>query len=231
MVPMGSNSDEWIAVGRVVHAQQLRQRRRVRLAGRRRARPRTDDRSNRKTLWTFDAARVASVPRAARIRCQPGRRPRATTRHGGAGAELRDVDHRRHRRQPGMWFQVELPQPTPITEMQFESLAHWWRARRGGAAAESGYPREYVSMCRTTGRTGRPLRRAAGTGVSTAIRFAPVPGEVRPDHRRRRRPKVRRHGRCCDCGCRHRENSYLGLGCRGLESARKPPRAVCFAAW
>ena len=101
----------------------------------------------------------------------------------------------------GMWYQVELPQPTQITEVQFESgvvapenistvpgapvrtaIAGGGRGRGGTAAVpaappvppKSGYPRGYKVDVSTDGTTWKTVAQGKGSGTATRISFAPV---------------------------------------------------------
>ena len=120
--------------GRVVRAQQLRQYRRLRHAGRRRARARRDAARARRA-WTIARADAARCPQL------PADGWKATASHNpddAVGAPSPDdVEHRRSRRQAGMWFQVELPKSETITELQFQSPP---AGERGAAVAAGGAP-------------------------------------------------------------------------------------------
>jgi mono/diheme cytochrome c family protein len=92
----------------------------------------------------------------------------------------------------GMWFQVELPQPATIAEVQFTSSSS--AAGRGagagaggrGAAANQaaaaapppppnpGYPRAFKLETSLNGTTWTPAAIGQGTGASTTITFKPV---------------------------------------------------------
>jgi hypothetical protein len=102
--------------------------------------------------------------------------------------------------QAGMWFQIELPQPVTLAEIQFESNAvapenvsavpgaptrtAIGGGRRGaapGAPAEPaappplGFPRAYQVQVSADGTTwGTPIAAGKGQGASTDITFAPV---------------------------------------------------------
>ena len=73
-----------------------------------------------------------------------------------------------------MWFQVELAQPTPLTEVQFESSRIGGGRGAGAPPPTAGYPREYVLDVSDDGTNWKTVAKGAGAGVSTAIRFAPV---------------------------------------------------------
>ena len=100
--------------------------------------------------------------------------------------------------QPGMWLQVELPQPIAVSEVQFESAPAVVEAQpaakgaptrtgagggRGpavpGAAAapppQVGYPRAFEVQVSMDGTNwGPPIAKGTGTGTSTSVTFKPV---------------------------------------------------------
>lgn len=87
--------------------------------------------------------------------------------------------------QAGMWFQVELPKPQTITEIQFESPAPGGRGgapgtgaavTSGGApvAGPSGFPRGYKVEVSSDGTSWRPVAEGRGTGRTTIIPFPPA---------------------------------------------------------
>ena len=96
---------------------------------------------------------------------------------------------------PDMWFAVELPQPTMVTELQFDSMTvspRQGRGRAGGPPAGPqapggrgpasampapavGYPRGYSVQVSTDGSTwSQPVAQGKGDGPHTTITFAPV---------------------------------------------------------
>jgi hypothetical protein len=80
-----------------------------------------------------------------------------------------------------MWFQVELPQPVMLSELEFDSPAP--PAGRGGGGrggpatpAAAPYPRGYrveVSLDGTKW-SPKPVTEGKGAGAHTVISFAPV---------------------------------------------------------
>src|SRR5262249_40913703 len=98
---------------------------------------------------------------------------------------------------PGMWFQIELPQPSLVTEVQFDSPGAP-RNRRGnlapapapgappgpagragaaaaGVPAPAGYPRAYSVQVSMDGKKwSKPVAQGAGERVHTTIAFAPA---------------------------------------------------------
>jgi mono/diheme cytochrome c family protein len=95
---------------------------------------------------------------------------------------------------PGMWFQVELPQPALVAELQFDSAATGGRGGRAnlapapapGAPARGatpapagtspiGYPRAYAVTVSADGKKwSKPVAQGMGEGGHTTITFAPV---------------------------------------------------------
>ncbi len=101
-----------------------------------------------------------------------------------------------HAQQPGMWFQIELPQPTTLTEIQFTSTAlpvdttaivpgaptrTGIPGGRGAPGAPAppppplGFPRGYQVQVSTDGTSwSQPIARGKGSGTLTDIVFAPI---------------------------------------------------------
>jgi hypothetical protein len=100
---------------------------------------------------------------------------------------------------PGMWFQIELPQPALVTEVQFDSATASSRNRgrgnlapapapgappgpagRGGADVTAappviGYPRAYAVTLSMDGKKwSKPVAQGRGDGARTTIAFAPT---------------------------------------------------------
>jgi mono/diheme cytochrome c family protein len=103
---------------------------------------------------------------------------------------------------PGMWFQVELPQPALLTELQFDSASIAGgrgggrgafpappagepdaAGGRGAAAAPApaapppvvGYPRSYSVQVSMDGKKwSQPVAEGQGTGAHSTVTFAPV---------------------------------------------------------
>ena len=87
---------------------------------------------------------------------------------------------------PGMWFQVELPQPATITEVQFDSTSGG-RGGGGGRNAAAvapgapqpappspGYPRGIKVETSMNGTAWTPVAEAKGESSATRIAFKPV---------------------------------------------------------
>ena len=141
MVPMGSNRDEWIASA----ASYIRNTFGnaapfVTPADVARVRTLTTARSSN---WDFEAL-VASVPRP--IASDSSWKATASHNSDKAGQAFNFATWTTTVPQaPGMWFQVELAQPTPLTEVQFESSRIGGGRGAGAPPPTAGYPREYVA--------------------------------------------------------------------------------------
>ena len=176
-------SDEWIAaIGSYVR-NAFGNRAALIAAGRRRAAA-CGDGVAKDTVELRGGRRVGAARGAARIAgsSPPAttRRRRATPRRCGPGA--RDI-----RRQPGMWLQIELPQPAMVAGVQFESPAALvdttpavpgaptrtgiGGGRGGGPAPQPAFPRGYEVVVSTDGTTwSNPSRRGRARASSTRSR-------------------------------------------------------------
>ena len=86
--------------------------------------------------------------------------------------------------QSGMWFQVEMPKPEMVTEIQFQSPAPGGRGGAGNSvavsaggapiAAPGGFPRGYKVEVSQDGTSWTAAAQGAGTGPTTVSTFAPV---------------------------------------------------------
>jgi len=185
MIPMRTNTDEWVAsvatyvrnsfgnTGGTVTAADVA---RVRVAT-----------ASRKGLWT-EPELVTSLPRMLEV--QPTWK--ATASHNTAAAPIAltlKPWSSNTAQAPGMWYQVELPQPVMLTEIQFDSSA----GGRGGGGGGRGFggppapgapapapnftaPRGYkvdVSMDGTKW-SAKPVATGASNAATTTITFAPV---------------------------------------------------------
>jgi len=168
MAPMGGNGDAWIAdVASFIRQSFGNSASSVSALDVARFRKKTTARG---TPWTV-AELTAVTPR----RLIPDATWRASASHNpstAAGA----FDFARWStgvpQQPGMWFQVELPQAVRLSEIQFESEVI---AGRDGAAPTLTAPRAYRVEVSLDGKiwTG-PVAEGQGTGRTTTIAFAPV---------------------------------------------------------
>ena len=84
-----------------------------------------------------------------------------------------------------MWFQIELPKPETVTEIQFESPAPGGRAGAAGTGAAvtsggapvaglSGFPRGYRVEVSPDGKSWKPVAEGRGNGRGTVISFPPT---------------------------------------------------------
>ena len=185
MIPMGQQTDEWIAaVGSYIRNAFGNRASLISAADVGRVRRAT---ATRTTSWTA-AELDASLPR--QIVFDSGWKFAAS--HNPAIASYAVTIQpwtSGIRQQPGMWLQVELPQPVMLTELQFESGAvaivedpivpgapPRSGAGRGSAAPVGvGYPRGYQVQVSLDGANwSTPIAEGAGAGSATAITFAPV---------------------------------------------------------
>jgi mono/diheme cytochrome c family protein len=124
----------------------------------------------RTTMWTVEElARALPRPRI------PDSTWRATASHSSAAA-AGAFDFTRWStgvpQQAGMWFQIELPEPVNLTEIQFDSPV---TAARQGSGPTSTAPRAYRVQVSDDGQTwGEPAAEGRGGGRTTTIPFSPV---------------------------------------------------------
>ena len=175
MVPMGTNKDEWIAAiasyirtsfgnagGFVTPADVAR----VRAAT-----------ANRKAPWTLTELET-TLP--IRLEPDPGWKVTASHNSEAAAVALRMSTWTSGTPQaPGMWFQIELPQPAALTEVEFDSpIAGGRGGGRGGRGAAAGpppvvpAPHGYrVELSLDGVKWGKPVAVGQGTGPHTSIAF------------------------------------------------------------
>jgi mono/diheme cytochrome c family protein len=184
MVPMRTNTDDWVAsiatyvknsfgnTGGVVTPADVA---RVRAAT-----------ANRKGLWT-ESELLATLPRMLEV--QPTWK--ATASHNSAAAPIAltlKPWSSNAPQAPGMWYQIELPQPVMLTEIQFDSQSAGGRGGgRGGfggppapgapaPAPSFTSPRGYkvdVSMDGTKW-SSKPVAVGKANAATTSITFTPV---------------------------------------------------------
>jgi mono/diheme cytochrome c family protein/glucose/arabinose dehydrogenase len=186
MAPMGTNKDEWVAaiasyvrnsfgnVGSFVSPADVA---RVRAAT-----------ADRKTFWMVDEL-VASLP--VPLEVLPTWKATASHNPGSAFGALNFASWTTGEpQQAGMWFQVELPETTTITELQFNSAGGGFAGGgRGGRAnvplapgtpppaplVQPGlYPRAYKTEVSTNGTAWTTVAEGQGTAGSTTITFTPT---------------------------------------------------------
>jgi mono/diheme cytochrome c family protein len=178
MIPMGNFDDEWIASvasyvrtnfgntgGLVTPADVAR----VRAAN-----------AGRKTLWTLPEL-TSSLP--APLFTDAWKLTASHNPEAVAGA-ITLTTWNSGGQQPGMWFQVELPRPETVTEIQFQSPAPGGLGGPGSSAALAsgggpiagppGFPRGFKVEVSIDGSTFTPVAEAAGNGPTTIVTFQPV---------------------------------------------------------
>jgi hypothetical protein len=75
--------------------------------------------------------------------------------------------------QAGMWFQIELPAPLMLTELQFDSPIVG--GGRSGPPPAATFPRAYQVQVSSDGTTwSAPVAQGEGSGRTTSITFTPV---------------------------------------------------------
>jgi hypothetical protein len=131
MMPLGTNTDEWIAnIASYVRNSFGNRSSFVTVADVARVRAAT---SARKTMWTPEELE-ASQPRI--MLAQPSWKVTASHNPTAApGALTFTTWNTAAPQQPGMWFQVELPEAVRLTEIQFDSPGQGGRGGGRGAAA------------------------------------------------------------------------------------------------
>jgi mono/diheme cytochrome c family protein len=159
MVPMGTNTDEWIADVASYVRSGFGGSWLVTPADVARVRTAT---SGRKAPWT-PAELEASLPRAL----VPDATWHVTASHNSADA-AKGVNFAGWTtgapQQPGMWFQIELPAPVTLAEIQFDS------PRTAGGGPTETYPREYRIDVSMDGKAwGASVAQGKGNGATTLI--------------------------------------------------------------
>ena len=169
MVPMGANTDEWIAAvssfirnafGNTATVVTPADVARVRAGS-----------ASRTTPWTVEEL-TASVPVAlvsdatwkATADHNADKAPGGLNYEGwSTGTSQRD----------GMWYQVELPEPMAVTELEFTSPSQG--GGRGGPPPVGTYPRGYKVQVSLDGQQwSDPVAEGEGSRATTTITFAPV---------------------------------------------------------
>jgi hypothetical protein len=177
MMPLGANNDQWIAAiasyvrnsfgnrGPFITADDVA---RVRAAT-----------SGRKTMWTPDEL-DGSVPRM--LLAQGSWKVTASHNSSAApGALTFTTWSTAAPQQPGMWFQVELPDAVRLTEIQFESPGPGGRGGGGrGRAGRGGAGAPPPDGRAATGATGLPVGQLPAAGASAAPQAQADAGQPAP---------------------------------------------------
>jgi hypothetical protein len=191
MVPMGQSPDDWIAaIGSYIRNAFGNRAALIAASDVARVRAAT---AGRRTSWTT-AELEASLPRLLVV--DPGWK--LTASHNAATANdaltIRPWTSGGPQ-QPGMWLQIELPQPVQLTEVEFQSSAvplasepavpgAPTRTGLGGRGAPGappppallpGFPRAYQVQVSVDGTTwSKPVAEGKGSGSRTDAAFAPA---------------------------------------------------------
>lgn len=187
MISMGMQSDEWIAaIGSYVRNAFGNRAGLIAPADVARVRAAT---AIRKTPWTSTEL-VASVPRLGlpegwKLTASHNSQTAsdATTLRPWSSGEAQ---------KPGMWIQIELPQPITVAGIVFESPAalvdttpavrgaptRTGAGGRGGPPLQPGFPRGFEVVLSRDGTTWTdPVARGQGQGIVNEIAFAPAPAK------------------------------------------------------
>jgi mono/diheme cytochrome c family protein/glucose/arabinose dehydrogenase len=191
MVPMGQSPDDWIAaIGSYIR--NSFGNRAALIAASDVARVRAAA-AARKTPWST-AELEASLPRLVVV--DPGWKLTASHNNPTAPDALTIRPWTSGQpQQAGMWLQVELPQPVPLTEVEFQSSAVALDAQPAVPGAPTrtglggrgipgappppallpGFPRGYQVQVSMDGTTwSKPVAQGNGTGPRTDVTFSPV---------------------------------------------------------
>jgi mono/diheme cytochrome c family protein len=144
MLPMGAQNDVWIAnIASYIRNEFGNSAPFISAADVARVRAAT---SNRKTAWTYPEL-DATLPRLLPADSSWKATSSHNSERAGSGLTL-GAWTTAAPQEPGMWFQVELPQPAMITEVQFDSGAPGGRGGGRGAGAGRGGGRGAVPGAR-----------------------------------------------------------------------------------
>ena len=129
--------------------------------------------AGRTTPWTFDEL-AASVPVMMRVQASW----KATASHAPENAE-RALDTRGWvapaPQAPGMWWQVELPEPATLAEVYFASSPVGPAPPAGAPPRPVPFPRGWAVQVSMDGETwSEPVATGEGKGTPVTITFAPV---------------------------------------------------------
>jgi mono/diheme cytochrome c family protein/glucose/arabinose dehydrogenase len=185
MIAMGTQSDEWIAaIGSYIRNAFGNRAALISAADVARVRAAT---ASRKTPWASEDL-VASVPRVG----LPESWKLAASHNSQTASDATTLRpwSSGHAQAPGMWLQIELPQPTGVAGVSFESPAALVDTTpavpgaptrtgigggRGGPAPQPAFPRGYEVVLSMDGTTWtNPVAQGQGKGVVNEITFTPA---------------------------------------------------------
>ncbi|GAB5520733.1 MAG: hypothetical protein RhofKO_29840 [Rhodothermales bacterium] len=169
MVAMGENDDEWIAaVASFVRKSFENEAPLVTPDQVSHTRARTAERS---TPYTYEEL-TASVPKAL----VPTTKWTVSASHNSSTASNAlnfGGWHTEVAQAPGMWFQVEMPTPVTLTELQFDAPAQR-KGRRDNAVYLPTIPQAYQVNVSLDGEHWHTVAEGQGEGASATIPFDPV---------------------------------------------------------
>jgi hypothetical protein len=182
MIGMGQNTDEWVAAI-LSYVRNSFGNRAPLVTSAQVARNRAAT-SGRKTPWTVTELE-SSLPR---VMVSDTSWKMAASHNTATAADALTIRPwtSGQPQQSGMWFQIEIPQPAQITQIQFESpgvaagtapAVPGAPTRTGvsGTVGPPGFPRAYQVQVSMDGTNwGSPIAQGQGTGVDSDISFAPV---------------------------------------------------------
>jgi putative membrane-bound dehydrogenase-like protein len=179
MLPMGAQNDQWIAnVASYIRNEFGNSAPFITPADVARVRAAT---ASRKSMWTFPELET-SLPRLLPVDPTWVATASHNAERAPSGLSLAAWSTGAPQ-EPGMWYQVELPQAVTISEVQFESGPPGGRSGRGGrgGGGRGGpspfgtFPIAYDLQVSMDGKTwGAPVAQGQGAGTPTIITFAPV---------------------------------------------------------
>lgn len=173
MVPLGSNTDEWISDAanyvRNAFGNQSMFVTPAQVAAVRRA---TASRRQPWTMATLAPTVTTALTNTGAWKLSASHNPTAAGNAlNGAGAVRWDTGAPQA---PEMWFQIELPEPTMVTEVQFDAVAPGGRGG-GRGVLPAGPPVSYRVQVSLDGTTwGQPLAQGVGENPTSLAAFAPV---------------------------------------------------------
>ena len=176
MMPLGVNNDEWVAaVSSYVRRSFGNSAGFITPADVARVRAATAD---RKEMWTLTEL-AASIPVFV---FKDGWKASASHNADAAGDGLTLTGwNSGGPQQADTWFQVEMPKPETLTEIQFESPPPGGRGAAvalGGAPIATpegpGFPRGYRVAVSMDGASWKPVAEGSGSGSATTVVFPPV---------------------------------------------------------
>lgn len=178
MAPMGNNNDEWIAsIASFVRANFENESAPIMPEDVARVRSQTSDRNK---PYTFEEL-MASVPQPMEVndRWKLTASHSANVRKGSTSSPMGALNFEGWTtgitQQAGMWFQIELPEPTKLAELTFvsPSISRGWR--EGSPPPIGTYPIEYMVSVSDNGKDWKEIiTDGKGAGSHTLIRMDAV---------------------------------------------------------